>query len=236
VDALALARLQLEGLYSMCLLTEGSQHVDALLRDGWKKQFVRYLLFKRETQGLPRFGPNALVPELSRLIKFAGVCGVSETQLRTVDHRETGMPMPAGMNEEPIPTFPTPGKVAPLVSAGTKRRMLERLHMEYVHLCSFAHGLPAANMAKSVYDARSPERALFSEAQIEKTFEQEVNTPARVYSLLSIVQAVAELKPLYPNDMDLVSSTTNAWIDMLDSQFVVNAVWHIRTKALLGAL
>lgn len=52
-------------------------------------------------------------------------------------------------------------------------------------------------MAKSVYDVRSPERRMFTEAEIEKNFQQDVNTSARAYSLLSIVQAVAELRPLY---------------------------------------
>lgn len=46
VDALALARLQLEGLFSICLLTESSEWVDTFIRDGWKKQFTRFLLFR----------------------------------------------------------------------------------------------------------------------------------------------------------------------------------------------
>jgi hypothetical protein len=144
--------------------------------------------------------------------------------------------MPGGMAEDPIPDFPTPGKTIRRLAAGSKRTMLERLYLDYRHLCSFAHGLQGGNMAKTVYDTRSSERRLFSEADIQKTFDAEVNTPARVYSLLSIVQSVAELKALYPNDMELVSSTTNAWIDMIDSQFTVNAVWNLRTKDLLGAI
>ena len=114
--------------------------------------------------------------------------------------------------------------------------MLERLHMDYKHLCSFTHGLQAANMAKSVFDVRSPERKMFTEAEIEKNFQEDVNTSARAYSLLSMVQAVAELQPLYPNDMELVSGVTEAWSDLLGSNFVVNVVWNIRTKALLGVI
>jgi hypothetical protein len=74
VDALCLARLQVEGLYSMCLLTEGPQHVDTFVRDAWKKQYVRYLLVQKETQGLPRFAP-LYVPELSRLLRLSVVLG-----------------------------------------------------------------------------------------------------------------------------------------------------------------
>jgi len=236
VDALALALLQVEGLFSMCLLVENSDWVDAFLRDGWKKQFVRYLLLRYETECLPRFGPNAHTPELSRLRKFAGVCKVTVAQMHTVEHQQTGMPMPAGMAEKKITDFPTPGGTIPKLPAGSKRRMLERLHMDYKHLCSYAHGLQAANMAKSVYDVRSPERQMFTEKEIEKNFQEDVNTAALGYSLLSMVQAVAELRPLYPKDMTLVAGVTDAWTDLLGSTFAVNAVWDIRTKALLGVI
>jgi hypothetical protein len=210
--------------------------VDTFLRDGWKKQFMRFLLFRHETEYLPRFNPNTYTDEISRLVKFSGVCGVSLAQFHTLEHRQIGMPMPAGMAEEKIPDFPMPRGVIDELPTGTKRQMLERLHIDYKYLCSFAHGLQAANMAKSVYDLRSSERRLFSEADIEKTFQQEVNTAARVYSLLSVAQAVAELLALYPNDMDLVSAVTNAWTDLKGANFVVNAIWFIRTKELLGAL
>ena len=109
---------------------------------------------------------------------------------------------------------PTPGGVirelAKTGSGGTKLKMLERLHLDYKQLCSFAHELQAANMAKTVYDTHSPERRMFSEADIDKNFQQNVNTSARVFSLMAIAQSTAELTALYPNDMDLVSSTVNA--------------------------
>lgn len=114
--------------------------------------------------------------------------------------------------------------------------MLERLHMDYVYLCSFAHGLQAANMAKLVYDERSPERQLFTEAEVENKFQQEVNTYARTYSFLSIVQAVAELKALYPSDMELVAAVSDAWHNLIGSTFFVNAVWSLRAKELLGVI
>jgi hypothetical protein len=42
VDALVVARLQLEGLYTMCLLTEKPEHMDRFVREAWKRQYVRY--------------------------------------------------------------------------------------------------------------------------------------------------------------------------------------------------
>jgi hypothetical protein len=234
VDALSLARLQVEGLFTICLLIEGSAWVDSFLRDGWKKQFVRYLLIEHETEYLPRFDPNAHVLDLSRLVKFRNVCSVSLAQMHTLAHEQTQVPMPAGTVPEKIPGFPTPSGVIGKLPVGTKRRMLERLHMDYGYLCSFAHGLQAANMSKSVYDDRSPERQLFSEVDVEKKFQEEVNTYARAYNLLSIAQAAAELMVLYPNDMELAAAVADAWHDLNGSTFFVNAVWNLRTKEMLG--
>jgi len=55
VDALAVARVPLEGLYTICLFTESPDWVDVYLRDGWKKQYELFLLQVRETQNLKRF-------------------------------------------------------------------------------------------------------------------------------------------------------------------------------------
>src|SRR4051812_5277290 len=55
VDALVLARLQLEGLYTTCLLIENPENVDRFTHEAWKRQFIRWLLDSGETQKLPRF-------------------------------------------------------------------------------------------------------------------------------------------------------------------------------------
>ena len=52
VDALVLARLQLEGLYTMCLLIEKVEHVDRFVKEAWKRQYVSYLLMREETKSL----------------------------------------------------------------------------------------------------------------------------------------------------------------------------------------
>ena len=54
VDVLPLARLQLEGLYTVCLMLEGSRWVDAYLQDHWRKQYIKFLLMRAETETLPR--------------------------------------------------------------------------------------------------------------------------------------------------------------------------------------
>jgi len=237
VDALALARLQIEGLFTICLLTEGSSWAEMFLRDGWKKQFVRYLLIQYETTCLPRFETNAHIDELSRLVKFREVCDVSLAQMHTIEHEQTGTPMPTGMTREGIPNFPTPSKVIDALQAGcSKRRMLERLYLDYAYLCSFSHALQAANMSKYMYDPRVPERQFFGESYVEEVFQQEVNTNALTYSFLGIAQASAEITSLYSNDMDLTAAVGHAWNDLLGATFFVNAVWNLRTKQMLGII
>src|SRR5262249_8029315 len=54
IDALALARLSLEGLYTFCLMFEGSQYVDRYLQHDWKNGYVKFLLQREETKNLPR--------------------------------------------------------------------------------------------------------------------------------------------------------------------------------------
>ena len=237
VEALALARMQIEGLFTISILVEDSAWVDKFLREGWKKQFIRYLLFQYETACLPRFGPDAHINELSCLVKFREVCSVSLEQMHTIEHRQMGTPMPVGMAKDEIPNFPTPSKViAALQPGSSKRRMLERLYPEYVHLCSFTHAHQPANMAKYVYDPRSPGRQFFGDSYVEQIFQHEVNTNALTYSFLSIAQASAEMMTMYPNNMDLAAAVGHAWKDLQGSTFFVNAVWHLRTKQLLGIL
>jgi hypothetical protein len=74
------------------------------------------------------------------------------------------------MQAAPLARFPTPGKVSDKITNPDKKRMLERLNVEYGYLCSFAHVLAEAKLLKGVFDARSTHRkdAGASEADIEE--------------------------------------------------------------------
>jgi hypothetical protein len=235
VDALVLARLQLEGLYTICLFIESPENVNRFVREAWKRQYIRYLLVREETSRLPRFAEMD-VPELSRLLKLASVWGITEEERLTIEYRELHTTPPAGFVPKPIAQFPTPGAAIAEISAGTKRKMLERLYIEYQDLCAYAHGRPIASMSKAVFDGRSPLRQMFSEAEIKNTFEQRVSADTQVYSLLSVAQSAAELTMLYPNDTELASAVIRAWNELHNSHLLANAVWNIRTKALLGVV
>ena len=114
--------------------------------------------------------------------------------------------------------------------------MLERLYFEYRDLCTYAHGRPISGFNKIMFDGRSPLRKMFSMADIQKIFQERIETSCQVYSLMSIAQAAAELTTLYPNDMELSSAVIRSWNELLDAHLLAIAVWNIRTKSLLGVV
>ena len=237
VDALVLARLQLEGLYTTCLLPERPEHVDRFVKEAWKRQYVRYLLMREETKCLDRFiEAQSGVQELSRLLKLATVWNVSEAERLTIEYDELETAPPTGFIREPIRNFPTPGGVIKELPPGPKRAMLERLYIEYQDLCAYAHGRPIAGFNKTVFDERSSLRNMFPIAEIQKTFQQRIEADCQVYSFMSIAQSAAELTTLYPNDMELASAVTRAWNELHNAHLVADAVWNIRTKSLFGVV
>jgi hypothetical protein len=235
VDALALVRLQLEGLYALCLMLENPDYVTCYVQDYWKKRYVDYLLAFEETRALPRF--TTMKPSVpSALQQLAALFGVTDAQAYTVAHEELGHPLPPGVSAQAIQPFPTPRKAISKIAPGSKRRMLERLHLKYVDLCSFAHGLARANLFKNVFDSRSPHRYVGSDAQIEERFQYDVLGEAYTLNFLSIAQSTAELTQLYPNDMELPAAAVNAWNSLCQASLLTKAIWEIRTKSLLGVI
>ena len=229
--------VQLEGLYTMCLLIEKAKHVDRFVKEAWKRQYVSYLLMREETKSLDRFiEAQSDVLELSRLLKLAAVWNVTEPERLTIEYEELEPPPAAEFVREPIRNFPTPGLVIKELPAGPKRAMLERLYPEYQDLCAYAHGRPIAGFNKAVFDGRSPLRKMFSMADIQKTFQERIEANCQVYSLMSIAQSAAELTTLYPNDTELTSAVMGAWNELHDAHLLAIAVWNIRTKSLLGVV
>ncbi len=237
VDSLVLARLQLEGLYTLCLLMEKPQNVDRFTHEAWKRQYIHWLLMSAETNALPRFAGSD-GPEYDRLMKMKDIWRVSDEEQRTIEYRELEIQPPPGFVEKPIRTFPTPGQVIEEVADDNKRRLLERLYIEYQDLCAYAHGRPIAGFGKSIFDERAPVRTqfikMYGEHALRRRFNQSIVGAAQVYSLLSVAQSTAELKTLYPDNIELHVAAARAWNELHNSHLLVNAVWHIRTKELLG--
>lgn len=235
VDVLPLARLQLEGLYTVCLMLESSRWVDVYLQDHWRKQYVKFLLDREETQALPRWREFAVKTPIS-LTQLRDHYGITPEQQLTVEHQELGTPLPPGFACQPIRQFPTHGRAIGKIRVFEKQRMLERLYPHYVELCSFAHGLPQANSYKMMFNKRSFHRTLVSDEKINERFQHLVVAEAFMTSFLSIVQATAELTALYPKNVNLPSAAVRAWNQLTNAHLLAKAVWAIRTKQLLGII
>jgi hypothetical protein len=236
VDALLLARIQLEGLFSLCLMLEDPKYVTAYVQEHWRKKYVEYLIAKEETKLLSRYQPLA-TPELQRLLLLGQQFGITPGHIHTVDKEELGIPLPAGMAEEPIKPFPTPGKgIKKITSSAEKKRMLERLYAKYVYLCSFAHGLPQANFFKNIFDSRFPDRKFVRDSDVKNNYLQQVVSEAYITSFMSISQCTAELTVLYPKNMEIIEAACRAWKQLSGASLVTKAVWEIRTQKLLGAI
>jgi hypothetical protein len=235
VDALALARLQLEGLYALCLMFEGSQYVDCFRRSYWRTTYVQYLLMREEVSGLPRFQEWASETPVD-LIRLGLHFGVTNAQMCTVENEELGTPLPPGVQKESIAQFPTPGRAINHIAQGDKRRMLERLYPKYQDLCSFAHGSGKANLFKLMFDERAPDAKFATDQERADKFQSQVLGEAFMTSFFSIAQATAELTPSYPNCIELPTAAINAWNQLSEASLWTKAVWEIRTRNLLGAI
>ena len=237
IDALALARLPLEGLYTLGLMFEDPSWVEVYLRDGWKKQYIRLLLECEETRNLPRFRDFCANSVPRNLGALRELHGITDAQVATIEHDELGTPLPAGMKRSGIERFPSPaGVIDRLANGTTKRRMLERLHREYIFLCTFAHGLPDALVLKTMFSAERPIGAHVEDEELRETFHRQVEQPAYTLSLISLLQGAAELTTLYPGDVDLTATVVEAWDAPLRHFLLAKAIWNTRTKALLGVV
>jgi hypothetical protein len=239
VDALVLARLQLEALYNLCLMFEGSEHVTRFQHEAWMREYTRWLLYREELKNINRHRPE-VDAEHPRIMFLMNLWGITNEQRLTIEFKELEVDAPTGFVPQPIKPFPTPGQLIELIPEGPKRQMLIRMYPEYQDLCTYAHGRPLAGFGKGVFDDRSPARSDFIKVHGEKyitdLFHQEVLGPAQIFSLISIAQATAELTQLYPSHLELQAASTRAWNELHGTNFMVNAVWHIRTKALIGAI
>jgi hypothetical protein len=234
VDALALARIPLESLYNICLFTESSGWIGEYMRDDWKKQYIQFLLQREETKNLPRFGAHSETG-LTRLMELGKLVGITEDEVAAIDHRQLGTPAPSGKHD--VKPFPTPGRALTILAEGSdKRRMLERLHYEYVFLCGFVHGLPLVSFFKTAFDNTSRFRRLWKDEELADTFHREVAARAYVASRLGVVQSATEISVLYAGNVELRAAVAEAWHELSEDSLLGRAVWHLRTKRLLGVL
>jgi len=156
VDALALARLQIEAIFSVCLMVENESFVIQYLKHHWKALYVRWLLRREEVKNLSRFTEFVTITGPQGIEEFRRASGVTEAEQFTIDNEELGLPLPAGVRNTPIRKFPMPGGAIQKIIDPGRKMMLSRLYFEYKYLCSFTHGSAQSAIFKVLLNDRSP--------------------------------------------------------------------------------
>jgi hypothetical protein len=236
VDALALARLQIETLYSVCLMIENEYNVESYVKYHWKQLYVRWLLHKEECKDLVRmkdYFENVAPPYLAALKQLAGVSDIEEA---TVDNEQLGTPLPPGAEAKPIPTFPTPRAVIRRIADLSRKRMLSRLYFEYQHLCSFAHGSAQSDFFKIALNEQSRYGYLFHPTKTRELYAKDISEPAILYSVIGIAECATELLTLFPAEIELRVAACEAWKTLESSSLLCRVLWEIRAKGIVGIL
>jgi hypothetical protein len=236
VDAVALARMQLEALYSVCLLVQDASFVDIYVKGFWRDAYAQYLLDREERQGLPRFSEylNQSAGPLMEQLRLQS--GVTDEEKATVELEELGIPLPTGMQPANIRSFPTPGSVIGKVTHPQRQKMLKRLYPEYKRLCAYAHGSAQSWMAKIAFWERSPLRKLHTEGEREKKYIHDVVDLALFFSFFPVVQSTSELATLYPSDVELQRVAIEAWNLLLEMNLLGKIMWEMRGRSSLGVI
>jgi hypothetical protein len=236
VDALPLARLQLEALFSLCLILEQPEFLGICIKNGWKRIYKSYLLQRAEVGALPRFREYLFVLAPKWLEYMQRIASVSDGEKQTIEIEELGQTPPAGFALQPIKPFPLPRAIIGKIQTPTRKRMLERLYFEYAYLSSFVHGSPDSAMFKSVFYDRSPYRNVLDPRQVKDLFQREIAERAVYMSTLSAVQCATELAAAHQDDVDLRVATIKAWEVLERSITIGRIVWELRAQDVLGIL
>ena len=235
VDAVPIARLQLETLYAICLVIEQLSYLDLYLKHYWKQIYIRHLLMTAECQSLPSITAE-LDKQLVPLEELRKLAGVTDEEKATIRSDQLGQPLPTGTLSIPIKQFPTPGIVLRIIREPDRKRMLSRLYLEYQFLCSFVHFSTQPRMFKGFFDDREPFGRMFTTGELENMFHKEIAGPAIWVDFLSIVQSASEMVTIYPGDVELRRAVTDAWAVLAERTIMGRAVWEFRSKRLLGVI
>jgi hypothetical protein len=236
VDALPLARMQLEALYSVCLMVQHPSFVDIYLKSWWRDVYAQFLLDCQERRGLPRFGDYLNRTGMPMMEQLRTASGVTDEEKATAEFEELGTPLPAGMKEVKIRSFPMPGSVIDKVLDPERKRMLKRLYPEYRRLCAYAHGSAQSWIAKTAFWEASPYRKLHTDGEREQKYLKEIVDPGLLFSVLPAIQSTCEVASLYPFDVELRRVAIEAWNVLSEMNLLGKIIWEIRGRSSLGVL
>lgn len=233
VDAMTVARLQLEALYSFCFLLQDETNVYLFLKSGWEKEYIRFLLMREECINIRRFDDFVNKAGIQSLDHKRKLIHVTDAEKLTIECKQLGTKMPIGVPEETIAEFPTPGRIIDRIVDSDQKSMLERLYPEYQWLCSFAHGGELASFFRTVLDERSPQAKFMTPEKRADLFQRQIAEHSVLYSAICAVQVATEVAAIYPGDIELIVKVTNAWTGLNKFTLLACSVWERRARKVL---
>ncbi|MBI2815746.1 MAG: hypothetical protein HYX72_02285 [Acidobacteria bacterium] len=235
VDALIIARAQIEWVFTAYVLLEKPETFAVFLKDAWRKKYIRYLIERQECRNLPRFGKFLNEQAEPALEALRNIVNVSDEEKQTIEAEYLGTALPNSGSKK-IPTFPTPGQALSQMKSPTKKAVLDRLYFEYVWLCSFVHGSPESTLARAMFDKRSKYIELFSTDQHEDAWRKEVGEKAVLLSVLSVGVCTAELVEIYRSDIELRRAAGETCGELAEFSLLAQSLWQRRLKQILGVI
>jgi hypothetical protein len=236
VDALPIARLQLEVLYSLCFMLQGAQNVRTFLKSGWKKKYIRFLLQREEHGHLPRFAEYFAKTAQQSMDQLQVLSSVTEDEKRTIEQEQLGSSPGPAFTHTPIDNIPLPMGVIEKCVDSNQKQMLMRLYPEYQFLCSFAHGDSESTVFRAVADPRSPLQSVIPSAQIKDFYQRQVLEMPIIYSAIAAVQAATEVAAIYPSHIELLVAATKAWTALTCLSLLARTIWEIRAENILPVI
>jgi len=236
VDALTIARLQVENVFSTAFMVDGCANVRLYVKNAWKSKYVRFLLQRIECEKLPRFTEYFRSDGINTLNALQSKSFVTDEERKVIEAQQLGIKQEEGWKKYKIAPFPAPHTVLQECSDSDLKRMLTRLYAEYEYLCSFAHGVNDSPLFRTMSDPRSPYRHYSSSSQIEDFYQRQILETPVLYSAMSCVIVGTEVAAKFPDAIELKAKLTGAWTLLINIGLQAQFAWHLRAKKILGVL
>jgi len=235
IEAMSLAREQVESLFTVCLLLDNPLHWFMVYKkDSWSLAYRRYLLTKHECEKLPSWKEyiNKTAPNyLAKLEKLYGItCEEKEAIEFKFNNPNEKLP-PHLKNKLPEP-FPTAGRAKGHIKNTSLKDCLERWYQEYQYLSGYSHGHMVKPLGLSILESRELN---ISEEEKQKYYENELE-PSLTVSYVSSASVCAESCPLLDYNIEVIEALTNLWNELTELSLLGKLFWNIRIRNLLGAI
>ena len=241
IEAMSLAREQVESLFTICLLLDNPSYwFSVYKKDSWKRYYMKYMLEKYECGKLSRFEEyiNKIAP--SNLNRLQRHCGISKDEKEAIEFKFNNPyeKLPPHLKNKLPEDFPTAGRAKDLIKNTSIKDCLERWYHEYKYLSGYSHGQMLKPIARTVLESRELN---ISEEKKQKFLQKEFQH-SLIVSYVSSASACAEACPTLEYNVgdteviEVKAALTKLWNELTDLSLLGKVFWNIRISELLGVI